>query len=216
MAANTDNIKWIFFDMGYTLVNEEGAQHARNLLTVEQLRRAGKPIRVEEFEAMMLETGRTSAVFPYFPIVRELGGQKRRYCRAMEVAYPASASTLARLHKRYKLGIIASQPGGSLQRLQQYGLFAHLDLIYSSDEIGLDKSDPAFFAAAIRAAGCAPDEAVMVGDRLDNDVFPAKSVGMVTVRLRQGIYQLAEPADEAHTPDFDLPSIGDLPALFGC
>ena len=34
---------------------------------------------------------------------------------------------------------------------------------------------------ALTAAKCLPDNAVMIGDRLDNDIAPDKKVGMKTV-----------------------------------
>jgi FMN phosphatase YigB (HAD superfamily) len=37
---------------------------------------------------------------------------------------------------------------------------------------------------ALDHAGCAPHEALMVGDRADNDVAPARQVGMWTLLLR--------------------------------
>ncbi len=173
MTPNTDAIRWIFFDMGYTLINEDGAHYTRDL--------------------------HNAVSTTHFRFVRE-----------QEAPFPASAETLARLHTRFKLGIIASQPGGSVDRLRRCGLLDHLDLVYSSSEIGLDKPDPAFFAAACRVAGCAPHEAIMVGDRLDNDIIPAKAIGMMTVRLRQGKFCLIESDDPAAQPDLDLSGIGEL------
>ena len=35
-------------------------------------------------------------------------------------------------------------------------------------------------------AGCQAENAVMIGDRLDNDIAPAKKLGMKTVWIRQG------------------------------
>ena len=217
MTPNTDAIRWIFFDMGYTLVNEDGGHHARNLRTVSALCGAGQPVAVHTFEEQVLERGRDPYGGGFWRAAKGMGAVKfTRYDRSHETPFPASAEALARLHTRFKLGIIASQPGGSVERLRRYGLLDYLDLVYSSDEIGLNKPDPTFFAAACRAAGCAPHEAIMVGDRLDNDVAPAKSIGMMTVRLRQGMHRRAESDDPALAPDFDLPGIGDLPAALGC
>lgn len=36
----------------------------------------------------------------------------------------------------------------------------------------------AFYRYALEQTGCLPNEAVMVGDRIDNDVAPAHNAGM--------------------------------------
>ena len=76
------------------------------------------------------------------------------------------------------------------------------------------KPDPRIFETALEKAGCPPHEAVMIGDRLDNDVAPAKALGMKTVRVRQGFGVLQSPRSEADTPDFEIGSLSELPALF--
>ena len=46
-------------------------------------------------------------------------------------------------------------------------------------------------------AGCRAEDAVMVGDRLDNDILPAKAVGMKTIWIRKGlsVHQTSDAAD---------------------
>jgi len=56
-----------------------------------------------------------------------------------------------------------------------------------SDEWGVRKPDPAFFARALELMG-GPDvgDVAYVGDRVDNDVMPSAAVGMRPVWLRRG------------------------------
>lgn len=35
-------------------------------------------------------------------------------------------------------------------------------------------------------AKCKPENAVMIGDRIDNDIVPAKQLGMKTIWIKQG------------------------------
>lgn len=58
--------------------------------------------------------------------------------------------------------------------------------IVISDEIGLSKPDPAFFAHVAEVAGVDPGEVMYVGDRVDNDVRPARAAGMIPVLIRRG------------------------------
>lgn len=50
----------------------------------------------------------------------------------------------------------------------------------------------------------------MAGDRLDNDIRPAKELGMKTIRIRKGIAVYATPSCEAEVPDDTVDSLRDL------
>ena len=66
---------------------------------------------------------------------------------------------------------------------------------------------------ALDKAGCRPEDAIMIGDRLDNDIIPAKKMGMKTVWVRQGyaVYQSID--DESKRPDHIVDSIEELREL---
>ena len=87
----------------------------------------------------------------------------------------------------YSLGIIANQSKGLDDRLKDFGIFCYFDMVVASDEIGVYKPDCKIFTHALESANCSPSCAIMVGDRLDNDIIPAKSLGMQTVWVRNGL-----------------------------
>lgn len=100
--------------------------------------------------------------------------------------YPEAKGCLERLKGKYKLGIIANQPVGTAERLRDFGILEDIDLVVSSAEEGVAKPDLRIFQLALERAGCEGRNAVMVGDRLDNDIAPAKRAEMKTVWVRQG------------------------------
>ena len=59
-----------------------------------------------------------------------------------------------------------------------------------------DKTNLCVIYIQINLACCQASQAVMIGDRLDNDIFPAKSIGMHTVWIKSGlsVYQNDELA----------------------
>ena len=59
---------------------------------------------------------------------------------------------------------------------------------------------------------CDADRAVMVGDRLDNDIVPAASVGMHTVRILRGFFKYCN--DSIIKPDYTITSLIELIDLF--
>ena len=54
----------------------------------------------------------------------------------------------------------------------------------------------------------------MIGDRLDNDIVPAKSVGMKTVWIKQGLGGLAGVVHENEKTDYEVRNLSELLALF--
>ncbi|RKJ18050.1 HAD family hydrolase [bacterium D16-50] len=70
-----------------------------------------------------------------------------------------------------KAGIIANQSLGSEERLKKFGIWKYIDILVASAEEGIAKPDKRIFETALTRAGCKPEEAAMVGDRLDNDII---------------------------------------------
>jgi HAD superfamily hydrolase (TIGR01662 family) len=89
------------------------------------------------------------------------------------------------------------------------------DMIATSDDWGVTKPDPAFFQALADAAPCAPGEIVYVGDRIDNDLKPAKAEGMRTAFIRRGPwgYIWENHPDMATAADWRLTALTELPVL---
>ena len=83
------------------------------------------------------------------------------------------------------VGVVGNQTSRADGILRELNLPA--DLIATSDDLGVEKPDPAFFKAVIAAAPCAADRIAYVGDRLNNDLQPAKAAGMRTVFIRRAI-----------------------------
>ncbi len=71
--------------------------------------------------------------------------------------------------------------------------------------------------AVARLAGVRPEEALMVGDRLETDILAGTRAGLRTCLVLTGISseEEARAAPEEMQPDFILPSIADLPKLLG-
>jgi HAD superfamily hydrolase (TIGR01549 family) len=109
--------------------------------------------------------------------------------------------------------VAGNQPPQALGALEQMDLGA--DAILISAVLGVEKPAQDFFDAVTAAAGCPPREIAYVGDRLDNDVLPAREAGMRTVLLRRGPwgYLHAERPDAARA-DVVADSLLDLPRQF--
>jgi putative hydrolase of the HAD superfamily len=111
-----------------------------------------------------------------------------------------------------KLGIVANQPAGMVERLEREGiadLFAYLGL---TGLTGLRKPDLRAFTAACEALDVTPGEAIMVGDRIDIDVVPAKVLGMAAILLRSGRHRRQRPRSPTEEPDAVVIDVLELDA----
>lgn len=103
-----------------------------------------------------------------------------------EALYPDVLPCLEVLAERYRLGILANQPSLVRKALSRDGIDRFMEVWGVSDDVGLAKPDPRLFAHVLYLAGEAPTHAVMVGDRLDYDVRPARQIGMRAVWVLRG------------------------------
>lgn len=113
-----------------------------------------------------------------------------------------------------KLAIITDGiPVKQFEKVFRLGLNGFFNEIIISDEIGIRKPNPRLFEYALSKMGVKPESAILVGDRLDNDIIPAKKVNIHTVLIhRKTKYDV--PGRSLATkiyPDFE---IGNLIELF--
>ena len=54
----------------------------------------------------------------------------------------------------------------------------------------------------------------MVGDRLDNDIYPAKKLGMKTVWIRQGFAVYQTPENKDYEADYAVDNLLELTNIF--
>ena len=70
------------------------------------------------------------------------------------------------------------------------------------------------FEKTLELAGCQPCDSVMVGDRLDNDIRPAKNLGMRTVWIRKGLSKYQLVALGKNVADWIIVNLSDLKQVF--
>ena len=199
-------VEWLFFDVGSTLIDESKANEHRILDAI-----AGTDISYEQAYAQAVRLAKQNIAHP----LKCLGLPITPWHSEDEIVYPQAAECLTQLHRKYKLGIIANQIPGTASRMEQYGLSQHLDLIVASAEEGIEKPDPRIYELALKWANCLPENAAMIGDRLDNDIMPAKQLGLKTIWIRQGFGGMGTPLTEKDAPDYCVNNLEELFELLG-
>jgi HAD superfamily hydrolase (TIGR01549 family) len=217
-------IRWIFFDVGDTLLDEGEsmrdwcAQVAAALTRREHRTTADDVWKARERGYAQFPPDMLGRILENLglPASERVVFDQVRYRHELERPFPGATDVLNRLAAKYSLGVIANQAAGTQDRLCGHGWRGTFQVCISSAEEKLKKPDPAIFWLALERAGCRPDQAVMVGDRLDNDIAPARSIGMATVRTRQGLAAVQGPADSSQEPDIAFATVNDIPPLFRC
>ena len=198
-------IKWIFFDVGSTLVDETEAYDHRVREMI-----AGTSITFKEFDDVRIALAR-QGLDGNSVAIKHFGLTKTKWHSEDEVPYSDAHGTLvALIDKGYKLGIIANQKIGTAERLESWGLRQYFEVIAASAEIGYAKPDKEIFEKAFELARCTAEESIMVGDRLDNDIIPAKALGMKTVWVKNGLAQYQDVVLGEGVADFVIYTLSDL------
>ena len=203
-----NKIKWIFFDIGSTLVDESAVYENR----IEEITQSNN-IDKNEFVAKVIQRAQTSPK-PIVSAAEDYGVNVPAWRHDLEVLYPDTKELLQRLSQKYKIGIIANQDFGTEQRLTDFNVHQYINLVIASAEEGVAKPDLRIFQIALARADCKPEEAVMVGDRIDNDIIPANKIGMTTVWIKQGFGSYAEPKTVEEQPDYIVNNLAEITELF--
>jgi len=98
-------------------------------------------------------------------------------------AVGTSVSVLARLARRYRLGVVSNFYGNLETVCADVGLDGVFAVIVDSARVGCTKPDPRIFHRALDGVGVAPSKATFVGDSPIRDMAGARGVGMRHVWL---------------------------------
>jgi HAD superfamily hydrolase (TIGR01662 family) len=188
-------IKWIFFDVGNVILNDDPAmafyyneifkaiQEQGNNVTLDRLLKDREHSILNErngrhYIQVALKYLDRENWSKYEPKIMNLINEN---WATLSPLMPDIVSVIKSLSRKYQLGIIANQPKITEQILRRHDLLKYFQVLGISQAVDLFKPDPEFFRWAIKQAGCLPEEAIMVGDRIDHDIKPARAVGMKTI-----------------------------------
>jgi HAD superfamily hydrolase (TIGR01549 family) len=127
---------------------------------------------------------------------------RRRAFVAIVRPEPEAAATVARLARRFRLGLVSNYPCAPSIRdsLESNGLGVHFSAVVVSADVGRVKPHALPFETALTALGVTAAEAMYVGDNWLADVQGARRAGLRAVWMRR--WDRAEAFE---------PGAGDLP-----
>jgi HAD superfamily hydrolase (TIGR01662 family) len=159
--------------------------------------------------------------FQYFRPGFSLDAERARRADADEAEtfgesdlYPDARPAMAALRAMgIWVGVAGNQTSRAGDILRKLDLPA--DMIATSDDWNAAKPDLSFFRVLLQAVPCRASEVVYVGDRLDNDLRPAKAAGMRTAFIRRGPwgYIWERHPDMSAAADWLMTTLAELPDL---
>jgi len=191
-------IRWLFFDVGNVILNDDPAMAYFYHEIYQAIQQNGEKLTLDDLlaareQSILVERNGNhyDAVGQQFLERRVWQKLDRRIRHTLAEKWakfsplmPDVVPIIETLSSQFNLGLIANQPREVKGILENLGLLKYFQVHGISQIVGLSKPDPAFFHWALDQARCESGEAVMIGDRIDNDIRPAKSVGMKTLWVK--------------------------------
>jgi HAD superfamily hydrolase (TIGR01549 family) len=205
-------VRAVFFDVGETIVDETRLWEAwADWLGVPRLTFlavAGGMIERNQHHLAVLEYFR-----PGFDLERERAARREAgqvFHLEKTDLYPDAIPAMEAVRDAgYFVGVAGNQPLAAEERLRSFGLPA--EVIVSSERLGVEKPSLVFFSHLADLASLDPSEIAYVGDRVDNDIVPAKEAGMMAIFIRRGPWgHLHAKRPEVDRADATIESLSEL------
>ncbi|MFC9892080.1 HAD family hydrolase [Nocardia sp. NPDC127579] len=209
-------INAVVFDVGETLVDE-----TREYGTWADWLGVPRHTFVSVFGATIALGGDYRETFQVFKPGFDLAAEREARAQAgqpetygEEDLYPDVRPALSALREiGVWVGIVGNQTARSGRILRSLEL--PTDFVATSDDWGVEKPSIEFFEKVVEVAPCDAHEVVYVGDRIENDIAPAKAVGMRTAYIQRGPWgwiQRKKP-EVAELSDWMIHDLTELTAI---
>lgn len=105
---------------------------------------------------------------------------------------PGTFELLEYLKEKYRLHIITNGFSEAQEKKMDNANIRHyFEVVINSEMAGVKKPNPEIFLLALKEAGVAPQNALMIGDNLEADILGAQNVGLHAIHL-------SNPNEEFH------------------
>jgi HAD superfamily hydrolase (TIGR01662 family) len=222
------NRHFIFFDIGQTLVDEWNFIEYVDGIFLDTLNGFGSRIDIRNYRAIrdnvirnrkigngdiqevIIEVCKLISQPGYDRIIAKKLEPEIRKARRLFRLFDDTIHTISILSRKYDLGIIANQSEDILDLLKYSNMNRFFKVNVISSEVKMKKPDLKIFLLALDRAACKPADCVMVGDRLDTDIYPANKLGMKTIRTTNSLFRLQTPLNDLEQPTYSVVNLSSI------
>ncbi len=188
-------IKLIIFDLWYTLIYKKQSTNTRELM----YSMCPQKISLSEFSKISTTVIQTKKWNSKLEAYEELARQSqldkpkeiakrwfelRKSKDSKFLTYDYVIPLLKKLSQNYKLGLISNCTYYSAEIMKkETSIFDYIDYEILSFQVGLLKPDLNIFLKMLEKANVKPEEALMIGDNLNNDIIPCKILGLNAIHF---------------------------------
>jgi putative hydrolase of the HAD superfamily len=131
-------------------------------------------LREMRFKKTFLDLGLSPEVIP-----TQFEDDYVAICPTKTNLFEGAHETLQYLHGKYTMHLITNGFKESQDlKIKGAGIGKYFDQIIVSEDVGVNKPDPAIFQHALNVAGAEKETSIMIGDSLEADVMGALNFGM--------------------------------------
>jgi FMN phosphatase YigB (HAD superfamily) len=116
------------------------------------------------------------------------------------------------LSKYHEIGIISNQPEEALEPLMNANILS-LFKVLNPSEIKMKKPYWKLTLDVINVTGFPASRCIMIGDRLDIDIFPANQLGMKTIRFTDSLFNLQSTETKYEIPTYTVKKLEEIPNI---
>ena len=134
---------------------------------------------------MQIELGYLASTGNFPPAqIEEKSKEIASYCYEVAKANVAKSKlVLEELAKRYPLVLVSNFYGNIETVLADFDILSCFKKVIESAKVGVRKPDSKIFELGVKALGLKPEEVLVVGDSVKNDIKPAQQIGCSTLLL---------------------------------
>lgn len=223
---NKRSFSTIFLDAGGVILDETDSEKAIAEMTVDILASVLPSYTIEMYYADIEEAVKTfcpnAYQFVYWKNLKpgrelfdKLYGDFRREIKRKRPPLRLSDGfddEVRKLAAHFDVGIAGQYGDEILELIRAQNILDCFRYPFTQDQFNITKPDPRYLLEIAQRCGVNPTECIMVGDRVDKDIIPAKQVGMKTILIRTGIHRNQEPRIPSEIPDVVIAGIEELTA----
>jgi len=234
-------IKAVFFDLGNTLVssnefmenkalkaNQKLLQSISHNFSLEELKKAHE--KAVEYTSTKYrgtpkvhEKGLFMSIMYRFldlnidrKVINKLHEKFREERLKSYKLRPHAKTVLSSLKNKYKLALISNGSIDGIDHvIDMFDLRKYFDLIIISEEIGKQKCTSITIKIALEKLELKSNEALMIGDRIDEDILGAKKLRMIAVKYNYGAWKDKNYSGEDIKPDYVIDNLLELRKILG-